>query len=104
MQRGRFTLDSNNAALEELGWNDDFANALAALGGPAIAPGRVSADFGVRFLVESAHGPVTATLSGPLRQAERRVAVGDWVGLLPGAGGDPLRPASSNGDSAQRTG
>ena len=84
MQRGRFTLDSNNAALEELGWNDDFANALAALGGPAIAPGRVSADFGVRFLVESAHGPVTATLSGPLRQAERRVAVGDWVGLYPG--------------------
>jgi len=77
-------LDSNNAAvLEELGWNDDFATALAALGDPAIEPGRVSADFGIRFLVETARGPVTAALSGPLRQAGRRVAVGDWVGLYP---------------------
>ena len=77
-------LDSNNAAvLEELGWNDDFATALAALGDPAIEPGRVSADFGIRFLVETARGPVTSALSGPLRRAGRRVAVGDWVGLYP---------------------
>src|SRR2546430_11947453 len=77
-------LDSNNAAvLEELGWNDDFATALAALGDPAIEPGRVSADFGIRFLVETARGPVTAALSGPRRQAGRRVAVGDWVGISP---------------------
>ncbi len=81
-------MDSDNAAmLEALGWDDDFAGALAALGDPAIAPGRVSADFGIHFVVESASGPVTAPLSGPLRQAGRPVAVGDWVGLhqLPGS-------------------
>src|SRR5439155_1400326 len=67
-------------------WNEDFAKALATIGDPAIAPARVSADFGVRFLVESVTGPVTALLSGPLRQAGRPVAVGDWIGLRGQAG------------------
>jgi ribosome biogenesis GTPase / thiamine phosphate phosphatase len=80
-------MESTEAAvLEELGWNEDFAKALATIGDPAIAPARVSADFGVRFLVESVTGPVTALLSGPLRQAGRPVAVGDWIGLRGQAG------------------
>ena len=77
---------TETAVLEELGWNEDFAKALATIGDPAIAPARVSADFGVRFLVESVTGPVTALLSGPLRQAGRPVAVGDWIGLRGQAG------------------
>ena len=77
---------TETAVLEELGWNEDFAKALATIGDPAIAPARVSADFGIRFLVESVAGPVTALLSGPLRRAGRPVAVGDWIGLRGQAG------------------
>ena len=76
-----FVESRDSVLLRELGWDDDFATALDALGDPDITPARISADFGIRFMVETASGPVSATLSPPLRQAGRPVAIGDWVGL-----------------------
>ena len=67
------------AGLEELGWNDDFARALAAIDDPTLEPARVAADFGARLLIESGSGSSDALLSAGLQQAGRPVAVGDWI-------------------------
>jgi len=69
------------AGLEELGWDDFFATAFAALGDPTLAPARVTADYGTSFLVESTQGARDARLGSALQQAGQRVAVGDWVAV-----------------------
>ena len=76
----------NLAELKELGWTDDFASAFAALDDSTLQPARISADYGAGVLVETASGPLEATLAGSLRRAGRLVAVGDWVALQRRAG------------------
>jgi ribosome biogenesis GTPase / thiamine phosphate phosphatase len=71
----------NMAGLAELGWSDDFATAFAALGDSSLEPARVTADFGVSFIVESEHRTTDARLATALQQSGRRVAVGDWVAV-----------------------
>lgn len=71
----------HRAGLDELGWDDDFANAFTALGDATLEPARVTADFGASFLVEFEHDTADATLGSGLRQSGRPVAVGDWVAV-----------------------
>lgn len=67
---------SHSPSLVELGWDDDWAAALAAGPDPTLIPGRVSRiDRGVSTVV---------TAAGPVRVAavaELTLAVGDWVTL-----------------------
>jgi ribosome biogenesis GTPase / thiamine phosphate phosphatase len=76
-------------ALAQLGWDERWAQTLAAEPRPSLTPGRVSRiDRGVCTIL---------TDTGPLRAATERamaLAVGDWVTLQPGSGpGDPDRVA-----------
>jgi len=70
----------DRAELEELGWNDRFASAFDALGDEGVQPGRLSADYGTKFLVQLAGSAPLATLGSAIREA-RQVAVGDWVAV-----------------------
>src|SRR2546423_15444890 len=80
------------AALYELGWASHFAESLAGLGDPSLVPGRVVVDYGTEVLVQAAEGTARARLSSDLRQSDRPVAVGDWVGMRPAAAGAERRP------------
>ena len=74
-------MNSNDRAeLEALGWNDRFAFAFEALADEGLAPGRLAADYGTKFLVQLAGSAPLATLGSALREA-RLVAVGDWVAV-----------------------
>src|SRR5256885_16696057 len=75
------------AALYELGWASHFAESLAGLGDASLVPGRVVVDYGTEVLFQAAEGTARARLSSDLRQSDRPVAVGDWVGMRPAAGG-----------------
>jgi ribosome biogenesis GTPase len=81
------------AALYELGWASHFAESLAGLGDPSLVPGRVVVDYGTEVLVQAAEGTARARLSSDLRQSGRPVAVGDWVGMRPAAGGEETATA-----------
>jgi ribosome biogenesis GTPase len=75
-------LNSNDLVeLEELGWTDRFASAFEDLGDTTLQPARVAADHGTRFLVQLARSDTPATLARALREAGRRIAVGDWVAV-----------------------
>jgi ribosome biogenesis GTPase len=70
--------------LEELGWNQWFAERLAALGDPSFMPARVVADYGALVGVQaSAQGATRRVLGPALRSTGKLVAVGDWVALRP---------------------
>lgn len=69
--------------LEDLGWDDDWAAAYAAVSGVLDVPGRVVIEFNHIFRVSTAEGEVDASTSGRLKhRAESRSelpSVGDWV-------------------------
>lgn len=71
--------------LAELGWGDDFAAALAALGDPALVPGRVVAQLGPWERVATAAGELAARTPGRLRHHATSTlelpTIGDWVAL-----------------------
>lgn len=72
--------------LIDLGWNDDFARAFAALTPPAdVQPGRIAVEFNYLYRVYVEGGEIEAMLAGRLkhRAASRGdlPAVGDWVAV-----------------------
>lgn len=84
-------LDSHNVfSLDQLGWNPFFERQRAALAEP-VEPARVAAGGTGVHHVLTARGPQRATVSGRLLHAAEDPAalpaVGDWVGLRPGADG-----------------
>ena len=73
--------------LESLGFDDFFANQLAALDGTGWVPARVSAEGQSSFHVAGCRAPL-ADLSGKLRSSRNKVerpVVGDWVAVIDGA-------------------
>lgn len=66
--------------LTELGWNASLAEAFASLDDPTLIPARIAVDYGHRFLIETADGPVEALLGSHLHLGGR-LAVGDWVAV-----------------------
>src|SRR5688572_31555061 len=72
--------------LEELGWNEAFAQKFAALASKDdVQPARVAIEFNHIYRVYVEEGEFDATVSGRLKHhAERRSelpAVGDWVAV-----------------------
>jgi ribosome biogenesis GTPase len=78
--------------LEDLGWSPEFASAFEAHAARGWQPARVSLEHTHIYRVQSAGGESLARVSGRLRHhAERRAefpAVGDWVAVEPGGGGE----------------
>jgi len=79
--------------LIDLGWSTATAAGWAALGAPELRPGRVTTEERGVVHVETATGPVVATLAGRLRHASDQdvevllPAVGDWVALADAGSG-----------------
>lgn len=70
-------------AIEELGWNNEFATKWAELDMPECIPGRIIADYGSFFKVATPD-EVAAEISGKLKHAsdsETLPKIGDWVAL-----------------------
>jgi ribosome biogenesis GTPase len=69
--------------LDTLGWNAFFADRFAALGNPALVPGRIGVEHQHVYRVLTADADLLARVAGRLRhRAESRLdypAVGDWV-------------------------
>jgi ribosome biogenesis GTPase / thiamine phosphate phosphatase len=82
--------DSPCLSLDQLGWNRFFEQQRAALDEP-VEPARVAAGGAGVYHVLTARGPQRATVSGRLLHEAgdpaALPAVGDWVGLRPGADG-----------------
>jgi ribosome biogenesis GTPase / thiamine phosphate phosphatase len=81
-------MSSEDQALEKLGWGTPFEEAWRARERPDEAPARITADYGVEYMLSSRHGETRATLPGKLRMAIRkggsaRPVVGDWVSFEP---------------------
>lgn len=78
--------------LSDIGWNDTFARAFAALGTDSLVPGRVVLEHTHIYRLHVETGEILARVSGRLRhQAAARAdfpAVGDWVAVEPAADGD----------------
>ena len=66
--------------LAELGWNASLAEAFASLYDTTLTPARIAVDYGHRFLIETADGPIEALLGSHLHLGGR-LAVGDWVAV-----------------------
>ena len=80
------TMDEH--ALEKLGWGPPFQEAWRARGLAGEEPARITADFGVEYMLSTLQGDMRATLPGKLRMAIRkgqspRPVVGDWVAFEP---------------------
>lgn len=71
------------ALLETLGWNSFFEACFQSYDQPDICPARVAIEHGQTYRLYSAHGELTAELSGRLRHQsisrEDLPAAGDWV-------------------------
>jgi ribosome biogenesis GTPase len=71
--------------LTALGWDEQWAGALAALGVPGLVPGRVSLEHNYVYRVHTGGGEMLAEAAGRMkhRAAGKRdlPAVGDWVAL-----------------------
>lgn len=71
--------------LDELGWNERWAEAFAPHAADGLEPARVTADFGRGYGVTTADGEVLAELAGRLRHESGMRAnlpvVGDWVAV-----------------------
>ena len=84
-------LDATSTALTALGWTERHATLFAAEA-PGLVPARILAEERGQYLVASASGESPATPTGRLRHDTELdptaawPAVGDWVGLEPGAG------------------
>ncbi|HSL98070.1 MAG TPA: ribosome small subunit-dependent GTPase A [Candidatus Deferrimicrobiaceae bacterium] len=89
-------MSQSHAALGSLGWDDRLAGLHGALA-PGLEPGRVIAEDRGRYLIATARGELSGSVSGKLRFAAEADAsvewptVGDWVGLEPSpAAGEAL--------------
>src|SRR6218665_3066765 len=74
--------------LEKWGWGSPFREAWRARAGKGEEPARITADYGVEYLLGTASGELRATIPGNLRMATRRGAWarpvgGDWVSFEP---------------------
>ncbi|ATB31125.1 ribosome small subunit-dependent GTPase A [Melittangium boletus] len=74
--------------LEKWGWGAPFREAWRARAGTEEQPARITADYGVEYLLGTASGELRATIPGKLRMAIRkgdsaRPVVGDWVSFEP---------------------
>ncbi len=74
--------------LEKLGWGPPFQETWRARASEGEEPARVTADYGVEYMLATLQGDMRATLPGKLRMAIRkgqslRPVVGDWVALEP---------------------
>src|SRR6218665_1729006 len=74
--------------LENCGWGSPFREAWRARAGKGEEPARITADYGVEYLLDTASGELRATIPGKLRMAIRkgdsaRPVVGDWVSFEP---------------------
>ena len=82
--------------LTDLGWDEEWARAFAAVGTPDLRPGRVGIEFNFIHRIFMEEGELEATVAGRLKhRAARRSelpAVGDWVAVRP-------RPGERHGDS-----
>lgn len=77
--------------LDDLGWDHDFAAALALARGQVLAPGRVSRVDRNGCTVLTPSGQERARLPHKMTALGPGVAVGDWVGIAGGRGG-PIAP------------
>ncbi|WP_204495027.1 ribosome small subunit-dependent GTPase A [Archangium primigenium] len=76
--------------LEKWGWGAPFREAWRVQAGPGEQPARITADYGVEYLLGTTDGELRATIPGKLRMAIRkgdsaRPVVGDWVSFEPRA-------------------
>jgi len=72
--------------LTDLGWDEGFANAFAALApGPDVQPGRIGVEFNYLYRVYVEDGDIEAMLAGRLKHRTYSrgalPAVGDWVAV-----------------------
>ena len=72
--------------LTDLGWDDGFARAFAALApGPDVQPGRIGVEFNYLYRVHVEDGDIEAMLAGRLKHRTYSrgalPAVGDWVAV-----------------------
>ena len=66
-----------------LGWDSYFQEKFKPYADDGYVPARVTADFGMEYLVQDADGPTRATAGRHLRNdALLLPAVGDWVAVL----------------------
>jgi ribosome biogenesis GTPase len=74
-------------ALEELGWDADWASSLEQLQQDNLIPARIAAQHRGAYLAWSEHGELRARAAGRLFYAHEVgapiPAVGDWVGVQP---------------------
>ena len=80
----------NERVLERLGWGAPFRDAWRERAAAGEEPARITADYGVEYLLGTTGGELRATLPGKLRMAIRkgdsaRPVVGDWVSFEPRA-------------------
>lgn len=73
--------------LHDLGWTDELATAFAALGDPAVVPGRVVLEHNHVYRVRTAEGEILAETAGRVKYhaagRSELPAVGDWVAIRP---------------------
>jgi ribosome biogenesis GTPase len=87
-------VDPRHGTLEDWGWDESWAAALAALDAPELMPARVIAQHRGLWLAIAAQGEFQALPTGRFRHqaADGELpAVGDWVGGLPSPHGRELR-------------
>jgi ribosome biogenesis GTPase len=74
------------ATLEQLGWKPCFQEAMDALGRPELEAARIATEHKGLYRLYSAHGELSARLSGNMlarvEAGESRPVVGDWVAVL----------------------
>jgi ribosome biogenesis GTPase len=69
--------------LAPLGWDSNFQEKFKPYAVDGYVPARITADFGMEYLVQGEDGPTRATAGRHLRNdALLLPAVGDWVALL----------------------
>lgn len=77
-------------ALQDLGWDDEWAKAFAPFAADGLVPARVAIEFNYIYRLYSESGELQAQQAGRLRhEAEGRQhlsAVGDWVAARPTPG------------------
>jgi len=76
--------------LRELGWDEGWGAAWAALGGDALVPARVTIEYNHLYRAETADGDVQLQHAGRFRhravERSQLAAVGDWVAVRPTGG------------------
>jgi ribosome biogenesis GTPase len=67
--------------LQELGWNESFADAFQPHESTGLAPARVAVEHRSEYVVYAEAGELRAELSGRLRFDGDHPGVGDWVAI-----------------------